>query len=594
MSLLDQRPLRLLADAVQKLRTGQFSRQRLGLKLVGALAALALVWFFRPWLHWAVYNMAYSPAGLVVGGGVVVTAAVLYFAPPVSEFDAGDDLQTGSPIAGVGIKLGVLGAVLVALAAVGLGIALVTSPFEERTLSQQAMDDIEIVEDPPQVNADNARVVPRGVADTQTDGSLSYPQHRVGDSDIARAPDGDLTWSYALMPDQFQNQLNGNQIGFIHADMTSMEDRDITAYDTATFEYGQNNRLWNNVNWQLKKSGFWSTYQDDPYEFTYEGEAYMVFPKTGHEWHLSPVPHTTVTWDGVALVHQDGTIEHLSAEAARDRPELDGQRLYPLTNSREIAESLPYRNGILNQVNVIGSFEDVVRPATLPEGLNNEQPFLVDLAGERMSYVYAMEAAGGGTGLSEVWYFDGETGEARVYETGDRTLFGPDRAVGIARGTDTQTQWGPNGQALAVEPVLVTIDNELYWHIKVVTSDQTDVVRNIFVNAQEGSESSAPIAQSTAEVSGLLNGEIAPETLAAGTTGGAGSVENNDERDTDTQVQPPDEDDPETVAYYIVVTNDEGDVIDRIPVEEGQEISITPAEGEESGAETNTTATGDS
>jgi len=460
------------------------------------------------------------------------------------------------------------------------------SIYEERSLADDAMDNVEIVDEPPEMNEDNPRIAPRAVSDTQTDGTLSYPQHQLGASDIARSDDGSLVWSYPIMPDQIRNQFGDNQIGLIHADMTQMESRDLTTYDEFSFTYGQNMRLWNNVDWQMKKDGgFWSAYRDDPYEFVYDGDPYMVFPKTGHEWSLTPVPHTTPTWDGVALVHEDGTIEHLSAEEAQERPELDGQRLYPLYNSERKASSLEYREGFINQMALFGTFENVVEPADMPSGVGNEQPFVVDMEGERMNYLYAMEPPGGGAGLSEIWYFDSKTGDAHMYDTGGSNVFGPERAVGIARGTDTRTEWGPDGEAMAVEPVLMTVDGDLYWHIKVTTSDQTDVVRNIFVNA-EGGESGveaeeqadeAVVMQSTSEVRQFITGEVDEDELETGDEADIGVDDPTDEEEAGTD---------DDIAYVIVIEED-GEVVDRIPVEEGQETVIdSPDTAGETEAET--------
>ncbi len=530
------------------------------LKLLVLAGVVGFVWFFRPWFHTIFYTMRYSPFGAIALGIPLIIAVILFLAPPI-----GNDRESSIISKGM-----IFGAFFAFFLVVGLVVGVVGGMYEQRTMAENTMDNVEIVDEPPEMNEENPRVAPRAVSDTQTDGTLSYPQHTLGDSDIARAEDGTLVWSYPIVPDQIRNQFSDHQTGMVHADMTQMESRNLETYDDHEFTYGQNMRLWDNVEWQMKKDGgYWSQYYDDPYEFTYEGDAYMVFPKTGHEWHLTPVPHTTPTWDGVALVHEDGTIEHLSAEEAEERPELDGQRLYPLHNSKEYAESLEYREGIANQMPIVGTYENVVEPADMPSGVGNDQPFVVDMEGERMNYVYAMGPAGGGTGLSEIWYFDAKTGEPRVYETGGDNVFGPDRAVGIARGTDTQTEWGEDGEAMAVEPILMTVDGDLYWHIKVTTSDQTDVVRNIFVNAAGGGPADdvdeedvaddAVVMESSSEVEEFIAGDIDEDDLETG---------------EDVEIEEPDEESDDDVAYYIIIQDEDGQEVDRIAVEEGQETVI--------------------
>ncbi|MDR5673425.1 hypothetical protein RH858_09735 [Halalkaliarchaeum sp. AArc-GB] len=408
------------------------------------------------------------------------------------------------------------------------------------------MADATEVEDFPQANPENPRVVPQEVADITTRGSVSYRQHRLGTSDIARTEDGALAWSYAIQPDGFRNMLVENQRGVLVTDMTRMDDRQILVYEE-DFTYGEGMFLQRSADWNLKKTDYLTKYDDDAVEFSQDGRPYMYYPKTSHEWHLTPLPHTTPTWDGGALVHPDGDIEHLSPEEARAHPILDGQRLYPITVTRAEMGSLGYRNGIINQLPVVGAHEGEVEMARLPPGAGNAQPFVIDLEGERMAYVTALEPYGADTrGLDEVWFADAETGEYTFFGTGDDTLTGPERAMGIARSADSRTNWGQN--FVVIEPVPVTIDAELWWHIKVSPTDFTDVTRNVFVNADTGRTVEI---RDDAAVRSFISGTVTEDDLEP--------IEGEDERD---------------VIYYIIVTDEDGNVIERIPVERGQEAVI--------------------
>jgi|APHM01.1.fsa_nt_gi hypothetical protein len=126
-----------------------------------------------------------------------------------------------------------------------------------------------------------------------------------------------------------------------------------------------------------------------------------------------------------------------------------------------------------------------------------------------MSYVMAMEPNGRNTrGLDEVWFFNAETGESQFFGTGDDTLLGPQRAMGIVRSEDTRTDWvagSQSGQFQVVEPVPVVIDGELWWHSKVVPVDQTDVTRNVFVSASGGT--AVELSKTTAVVE-FMTGKI--------------------------------------------------------------------------------------
>ncbi|MFT4889223.1 MAG: hypothetical protein ACI9YT_000132 [Halobacteriales archaeon] len=544
----------------------------IGTRVVLLALLLGAMYFTRPLWHGPVYSMLYSPSGLVLVGGITLTALVLWFVPP-SRLEGADDgpslateffeeLSDDTGMGGGGPtmrKLRILGIAFALLFVVSALVSLPAGALEQRTLAQQTMADATEVDEFPQANPDNPRIVPQEVSDVSTRGAVSYRQHRLGDSDIARQEDGSLAWSYPIQPDGPRNKLYENQRGVMVANMTSMNDRETTPYDEE-FTYGQGMYLHRSADWQLKKSDYFAKYNDDAVEFSYDGRPYMYFPKTAHEWHLTPFPHTTPTWDGGVLVHPDGEIEHLSPSAARNNEILDGQRLYPLTLTRDEVGSLGYREGIVNQLPIVGAHEGEIEIANLPEGADNDQPFVIDLEGEQLSYVTAMEPYGRDSrGLDEVWFANAETGEYTYFGTGDETLTGPERAMGIARSADSQTNWGQN--FVVTEPVPVTIDGALWWQIKVAPTDFTDVTRNVFVNADTGE---AVELTEDSEIRQFIRGDVTPDDLDAD---GEDDPEPSDDGDGD-------------VVYYIVVTDENGEVVRRIPVERGQNTTIVDADDE--------------
>lgn len=532
---------------------------RLGVLLVG----LVVLYLARPLIHFWVYGMLFSPTGFILFGTAtvgIVTVVLLFLFPRLRR--------------SVGFNvINFMGSVIVLAFFLSIGVGAVAGLFESSTLAERTTADASSIESLPAISEQNPRIVPRPVADVQTRGSVSYRQHRLGTSDIARAPDGSLVWSYAIEPDPFRIQLTGNQRGVLLSDMTSMENRTVSAFDQQDFEYGQNMFLDRSASWQLKKTGgYWSTYQDDPVEFVHNGTAYMAYPKTGHDWELAPVPHTVPVWDGVALVHPNGTIEHLSPEAAQESEVLDGQRLYPLSLARDEAESLQFRNGIINQLSVVGSFEGVVQPASLPSSASNSQPFVIDTESDGMTYVMAMEPYGESTrGLDEVWLFDADTGEREVFSTNRDTLLGPERAVGIVRSADSRTNWvgaDGNGQFKAVEPIPVVVESELWWHTKVTPVDDTDVTRNVFINAD--TEEAIEVT-STEGVISFLSGESVGSALGESPPPQEPGSEPPEQGGTATPMPSQDGD---NIGYVIVVRDEDGNVVDRIQVPENQSATI--------------------
>ena len=547
-------------------------------RLLGLGIVFLLGYLTRPLWHGFVYGVLYSPGLAVFGGGAIATALVLWFAPPLeTDGESAKPLlkvfrDADSPVdvlldmqGSAGRKLRLFVTVVGVLAVLSILVSIPAGQFEQRTLAQDTMEQSVEVDEFPQANPENPRVVPRQVADITTRGSVSYRQHRLGTSDIARMEDGSLAWSYAIQPDGFRNTLVENQRGVLVTDMTRMDDRQIDVYEE-DFTYGEGMLLTRSADWNLKATDYFAKYDDDAVEFSYEGRPYMYYPKTGHEWHLTPFPHTTPTWDGGALVHPDGRIDHLSPAEARAEPILEGQRLYPMTLTRDEMGSLGYRNGIINQLPAVGAHEGQIEVARLPAGADNAQPFVIDLVGERMSYVTAMEPFGQDTrGLDEVWFVDAETGEYTFFGTDDETLTGPERAMGIARSADSRTNWGQN--FVVTEPVPVTVDGDLWWHLKVTPTDFTDVTRNVFVNADSGR---------TIEI----RDDAAVREFIAGTVAEA-DLEPIDEGETE---------DAEAI-YFVVITDENGEVIERIPVEPGQETTIVEPDDERARSE-NATASG--
>jgi hypothetical protein len=435
-------------------------------------------------------------------------------------------------------------------------------------MAEEIMNEAEATEEFPALNEQNPRLVPREVDRQQSTGSVSYRQHQLGESGIARGENGSLQWSYPIQPEGFRNQLVENQRGVFLSDMTTIDNRTTLAADETEFAVGQGMFAYRSADWNLKKSSFWAQYNDASVDFVHDGEPYMAYPKTGHEWRVElvfgfiPVPYTVPVWDGVALLHSDGTIENFEPAQARESEILDGQRLYPFDVKQQYMATLGYRNGIVNQLPVVGAHEDEIEIADMPEGTGNSQPFLVDRADKRFMYVTAFEPFGDETsGLDEIWMVDSRTGEYQFFQSEGETLIGPERAMGIVRSEDTQTQWGEEFET--VEPVPVFIDGVLWWHSKVVPSDNLDVSRNVFVSAESGD---AVEIVTTDEITEFIAGDISDEQIT--------DVGANETVDVDEQ---PAENGTGSVTI-ITITDEDGNVIEEIEVKEDEEITIRQAD----------------
>jgi hypothetical protein len=107
----------------------------------------------------------------------------------------------------------------------------------------------------------------------------------------------------------------------------------------------------------------------------------------------------------------------------------------------------------------------------------------------------------------------------------------------------------------------VTIDGDLWWHIKVSPTDFTDVTRNVFVNAD--TSRTVEITEDEA-VRSFVRGNVSVDDLEPV------DGEDGDGGDGETDGDGGDRD----VVYYVLVTDENGTVVDRIPVERGQETTI--------------------
>lgn len=541
-----------------------------GIRLGVFLAIVGFLYLIRPAHHWISYRIMFQQEYTYLFGPVIIAAVVLILTP--------SSLITSreSPNSYFELVIGVLFTALVVGFLLSASLGWVGGLHSDSEIADRTMNSAQEVEEFPAVNPDNPRVVPRAVADVQTRGSVSYRQHQLGPSDIARTPSGAISWSYPIEPDQVRNRIQGNQRGVLLSDMTQTSDRTLEAYDTnQDFKYGTNHFLHRSADWNVKKTGYMSEYDEDFYGFVHDEEAYMAIPKISHEWRFTthngsiPLPRTVPVWNGIALIHQDGQIDHLSPSEAQNSEILDGQRLYPLKLADREARSLGYRNGVINQLPLVGLYEGVVEPADLPAGASNSQPFVIDMEGEQMSYVFAMEPDGETTrGLDEVWFFNSESGELQYYGSGGETLYGPERAMGLIRNEDTQTQWssgdgsGSSGEFTVVEPVPTVINGELWWHAKVVSTDNTDVSRNSFVNAR--TEEVVEL-EDTEEVVKFISGADADEL---------------DMRNTTTEMS-----ERGSVAYIVIREN--GEVIDRVRLEEDYTYNVEYGNTTDSEDETN-------
>ena len=456
---------------------------------VAGLILLAVGWFFRPWLHGLIYTVYTTPLILLAILGALIaawaTAKSRDRVETVINTLSSDD-HTVTPL-----RVGVIALVVVAFA-----LMPVANAVAGVTLSDQTMDETATVERLSDVDADNPRIVTRAVADRYASNTLSRPQYRVGETDIS-VVNGTPYWAAPLAPDGLFNAITKRQAGTVLVDMTTQE-ANVRTVD-GELQTGVGTIFYRNYRWELLKSAGYLADYGDPKMVVHNGSQYIAVPFSQPQFHLTPVPHTTPQWGGVAVIDPTGAIETLSPSEAAASPILDNQQLYPEKLALRSVAATKYRNGILNTYT---SHEDEIEVAPLP-GDGNDQPFFV-LSESGPQYVVAVEPYGDAQGLQELWTIDGQSGEFERYVPGD-SLFGPQRAADLVRQSAPQTDWD---RFTPAEPILTVIDDREYWQVRVVPEDNSGIAYVAFVNARSGDVDSF---EETDAISQFLAGEsVAP------------------------------------------------------------------------------------
>ncbi|QAU14433.1 hypothetical protein EKH57_15960 [Halorubrum sp. BOL3-1] len=390
------------------------------------------------------------------------------------------------------LRVGVVVLVIAAFALMPVANAVAGVTLSDQTMSQTAT--VERLDD---VDADNPRIVTRAVADRYASNTFNRPQYRVGDTDIS-VVNGTPYWAAPLAPDGLFNTITKRQAGTVLVDMTTQE-ANVRSVD-GELETGVGTIFHRNYRWELLKSQAYLVDYGDPKMVIHNDTQYIAVPYSEPQFHLTPLPHSTPQWGGVAVIDPSGSIETLSPSEAAASPILDNQQLYPEKLALQSVAATKYRNGILNTYT---SHEDEIEIAPLP-GDGNDQPFFI-LSESGPQYVVAVEPYGDAQGLQELWTIDGQSGAFERYVPED-SLFGPQRAADLVRQSAPQTDWD---RFTPAEPILTVIDDREYWQVRVVPEDNSGIAYVAFVDARSGDVYSF---EQTDAITQFLAGETPVET----------------------------------------------------------------------------------
>jgi hypothetical protein len=244
----------------------------------------------------------------------------------------------------------------------------------------------------------------------------------------------------------------------------------------------------------------------------------IVVPKMSYHFGMAAyiVPVMYLDWAGVALVHDDGTIENLSIAQAKADARLKGHMIYPYELSYKVIHAQTYDEGLLSGwINRSGKIDIPTLPG------DNQMPYLIKGADGHNYDVVTAEPAGPSHSIFRVYSIDMFSGERSVFEF-DRDkqgLLGP--AAAISNGSSIsginwihETKDGEVGNFRLIEPIPVTRDGKLYWKMTMTQRAYSNVASTIVVNPAKTSDNTLKF-DSRADFMAWLNGHETVQPSAA-------------------------------------------------------------------------------
>lgn len=482
---------------------------------IPGIIILGLVFFFRPWFQpffLALYTNPFLVQSMLLAG--IISGAVFW----KLEKSKGEDEFVDSG--------GTAGTVFMVLAFVFfMAGGVLNTAYSNVAMANDLSAQYNEINELPDVDNDNPRILPRSVADEFAENSLQEPRHRLGSSDIAISENGTPQWSYPLSPDGFANTFLINQRGAAFVDM-STSSSDIN-YNSQEMDVGIGMQITDNINWQQRKEVYHVNYEDH-FMVEHEGDNHLATPYVKYDHRFTfPIIYTVPKWGGIALTDNNGNIDYIDSEDVQNHEILQNQRNYPFELAHQYVSAMEYLEGVINKWFF---HENQLEVAPVP-GFNNDQPFMI-LTEDNPGLFIATEPFGDASGLFEIWTIDAVTGEYELYSLDrDTGLLGANRAVNFVRQANSRVDWADSDSNTGfqpIEPLPVIVDDTLYWQVRVVPLDGAGIAFTSFVDAET---SNVFTAETDEEIIEFLEGEELDEAV---TVGEDGEPQQIDESDTET------------------------------------------------------------
>ncbi|MEK7649836.1 MAG: hypothetical protein AAB367_02675 [Patescibacteria group bacterium] len=428
---------------------------------IGIIAILIVVWFLRPLFHPFVMIFVVSPLRAVLIAAFLYAVWWLVVRSGLRVEQRGENNYVLKAPPGRGKMIGLYVAVLIGLAVLVLVEQEIRYKITAGNIEYEKRTDV------PQFEP--IRLTPKAVAQRYAEDTFQNPQEHLGDSQIVLV-DGVLKRVMPRLPDgvflYFLNKLSG----FVTVDVDTLDRK--VGIENAEFKYSEGIGLVDNLYYQLSLKRYFVTYSDEPtYLKTPDNQWVAAVPYMGYKGFVFRMPY----WAGVMVVHQDGTIEDFSPEAAAEVPYLKGNRIHPKEIVNFYAHAYAYRGGLLNKWFLHKNQTEVV---SLP---GNENIFHVPTH-EGFKQLVVAEPYGRSYGIYKIFIFDATTGEREIIEYDETSqLTGPVAAADYIKKEFPTYDWNVFNLS---EPRPIKVGGDLHWLLSIVPRDNAGIASTVLLNTR--------------------------------------------------------------------------------------------------------------
>jgi len=379
------------------------------------------------------------------------------------------------------------------------------------TLSTYALkassEQVELVElrEPIEVSADQ-HLVPLLTAYTYAAEKLQVPTHSIRLEDVyVYFSNSRSVYSWIIEPSGFWNQVTKTPMGFV------MVYGDVYPPRVET--------ILKNTTWGLRNMKFYGLFFDSLYrqvvlrvglhykpllessvKIVHNGELLVLIPVV--KWERGLV-HSAPLLHGYVAVHEDGSLEFISAESALRDPRFQGLPVVPWILAREWAKLREHSISILGFYSHRGVY--VVRD------VGAEQPYLLVGTSNKTWWVFVAEPQGEPNTTKYLVYVDPSSLKPVLYVyTLPTPVVSAGRAVELIKQHYSLLDWN----RLVIEGLApIFVNNTLYWRAVVTTRDYRELVFVALVNAETGAVTAVDVSKLSVELRGNLTAKEVLELL---------------------------------------------------------------------------------